>query len=213
MKTDDLIALLARQPDALPRPPLRRDWILASLVGLAAAFAVMAAVLGVRPDLDAASASPLFWQKVLALALLAAFSGWAAFRSGMPGRGLGPGRSVRWAVPAWLLVATAFTVWAAPTGGAWALFISPTILVCLSMIPLLAVIPALALGWALKRAAPTEPAQAARAIGWAAGGIGAFVYAFHCQADQPAYVLVWYGAAVAITVVLVQAIASRWLRW
>ena len=213
MKTEDLIALLARQPDAMPRPQLRRDWILASLVGLAAAFAVMAAVLGIRPDIGAVSSNPLFWQKVSALALLAGFSGWAAFRSGMPGRGLGPGRSVRWAVPAWLSVATAFTLWAAPAGGGWALFLSPTILVCLTMIPVLAMAPALALGWTLRRAAPTEPAQAARALGWAAGGIGAFVYAFHCQADQPGYVLVWYGAAVVITVVLVQAIASRWLRW
>lgn len=213
MKTDDLISLLARQPDALPRPQLRREWLLSLLLGLGAAFVLMASVLGLRPDLGVVVSSALFWQKVSALGLLAAFSSWAAFRAGMPGRGLGPGRMARWAIPAWLLSATAMTLWLAPPGGRLSLFYSPTILICLTMIPVLATVPALVLSWVLRRAAPTDPTQAARAVGWAAGGIGAFVYAFHCQADQPAYLLMWYGAAVMITVVLVQAIASRWLRW
>lgn len=213
MKTDDLIALLARQPDALPKTPPMRDTLFAALAGLAAAFLLMAAMLGPRPDLAEALAAPLFWQKAGALAVLVALAGVATYRAGLPGRPLQPAERMRWIAPAWLAVATAISVAAAPAGARMALFHSPTILLCLAMIPVLSVLPAAAAIWALRRAAPTEPARAARAAGWMAGAIGGFAYAFHCQADQPGYVLVWYGLAVTATVALTQAIATRWLRW
>jgi hypothetical protein len=213
MKTDDLITLLARQPDALPKVHPARDTALAVLAGLAAAFAMMALVLGPRPDLAEAAIAPLFWQKAGALALLVALAGVTAHRSGLPGRSLRSAERLRWAAPVWLAVATVATLMAAPAGERLGLFHSPTILVCLTMVPLLSVLPAAAMVWALRRAAPTDPARAARAVGWTAGAIGAFAYAFHCQADQPGYVLVWYGLALIATVALTQATALRWLRW
>ncbi|MCE2945401.1 MAG: NrsF family protein [Lysobacteraceae bacterium] len=213
MKTDDLITLLARQPDALPKGRPLRDTALAAFAGLLAAFVLMAAVLGPRPDVVDALAAPLFWQKAGALALLVALATVAAHRVGLPGRPLRSTERLRWAAPLWLAVATVVTVVSAPAGERLALFHSPTILVCLTMVPLLSVLPAAAMLWALRRAAPTEPARAARAVGWAAGAIGAFAYAFHCQADQPGYVLVWYGLALVATVTLTRATATRWLRW
>lgn len=213
MKTDDLIALLARQPDALPKTHPARDALLASIAGLCAAFVLMAVLLGPRPDLAAVAATPLFWQKAGSLALLMLVAGISAYRAGLPGRALRTIEHLRWAVPAWLAVATVVTIATAPAGKALSMFYSPTILVCLTMVPLLSVLPAAAMIWALRRAAPTEPARAARAVGWMAGAIGAFAYAFHCQADQPGYVLLWYGLAIATTVVLTQATATRWLRW
>ena len=213
MKTDDLISLLARQPDALPNTRPRRDVLLAGVVGLCAAFALMALLLGPRPNLAFVATTPLFWQKAGGLALLMVVAGVSAYRAGLPGRALRPVERLRWAVPAWFAVATLVTVATAPAGKALWLFYSPTIVVCLTMIPALSVLPAVAMVWALRRAAPTDPARAARAVGWIAGATGALAYAFHCQADQPGYVLVWYGLAVATTVVLTQAIATRWLRW
>ena len=213
MKTDDLITLLARQPDALPKTHPLRETALAGVAGLVAALLLMALVLGPRTDLAEAVASALFWQKIGALALLAVVAGVAAYRSGLPGRSLQSAEGLRWAVPAWLAVATVVTVVSAPAGERLALFHSPTILVCLTMVPLLSVLPAAAMLWALRRAAPTEPARAARAVGWTAGAIGAFAYAFQCQADHPGYVLLWYGLAVVATVTLTRATATRWLRW
>lgn len=213
MKTEDLIAMLARQPDALPDTRPARDALLAGLVGLCAAFVLMSLLLGPRPDLALALATPLFWQKIGTLAALVAVAGIVAYRAGLPGRALRNTERLRWAVPAWLAAATAVTLLAAPEGGRLALFHSPTILTCLTMVPLLAVLPAAAMVLALRRAAPTEPARAARAVGWMAGAIGAFAYAFHCQADQPGYVLLWYGLAIGLSVVISQAIATRWLRW
>ena len=213
MKTDDLITLLARQPAALPRPQLRRDWAFASVAGLAMAFALMLLGLGARDDLAAALASPLFWQKGAALALFAGLSGIVAYRSGLPGRELGRVAALRWVLPVWLALGAALLLVGAPAGERWAQFSSPTIVACLTSIPLLSVPAALAMLWVLRRAAPVEPARAARAVGWAAGGIGAFAYAFHCQSDAPGYVLLWYGLALGLTVLIVQATATRWLRW
>ncbi|GIX38487.1 MAG: hypothetical protein KatS3mg128_0438 [Silanimonas sp.] len=213
MKTDDLIALLARQPDALPHTNPRRDGWLAGLVGLGAALALMLTVLGPRPDLGAAVAAPLFGQKVGALGLLALVGSAVAIRAGLPGRAASAIEHARWLAPGWLAIATLLTVLATPHGARAALFTSPTILVCLTAIPLLSALPAVGFVWALRRAAPTNPRRAARAVGLAAGSLGAFAYAFHCQADQPGYVLLWYGLAIAITVAASEAIASRWLRW
>lgn len=213
MKTDDLITLLARQPDALPKGRPLRDTALAAFAGLLAAFVLMAAVLGPRPDVVDALAAPLFWQKAGALALLVALATVAAHRVGLPGRPLQSAERLRWLAPVWLAIATGVVLLATPAGERLAQFQSPTILVCLTMVPLLSVPTAAAMVWALRRAAPTEPARAARAVGWMSGAIGAFAYAFHCQADQPSFVLLWYGLAVMLTVVATQAIATRWLRW
>jgi len=213
MKTDDLITLLARQPDALPKGRPLRDTALAAFAGLLAAFVLMAAVLGPRPDVVDALAAPLFWQKAGALALLVALATVAAHRVGLPGRPLQSAERLRWLAPVWLAIATGVVLLATPAGERLAQFQSPTILVCLTMVPLLSVPTAAAMVWALRRAAPTEPARAARAVGWMSGAIGAFAYAFHCQADQPGFVLLWYGLAVMLTVVATQAIATRWLRW
>ena len=213
MKTEELIALLARQPAALPRPHLRRDWALASLAGLATALALMLVALGARGDLAAALGSPMFWQKLAAISAFAALSGVVAFRYGLPGREGGRTAALRWAVPAWLALGMVLVLVGAPAEQRFAQFSSPTILACLTSIPVLSIPAALAMLLVLRRAAPVEPARAARAIGWAAGGIGAFAYAFHCQSDAPGYLLLWYGLAMGLTVLIVQATATRWLRW
>ena len=213
MKTDDLIQLLARQPAALPRPRLAPEWWLASLAGLAAAIVLMLLVLGPRSGLAAAWASPLFWHKLGVVAGFALLSGAIAYRSALPGRRAGSLSNLRWGIVGWLLVATIAVFASAPEGRAWAQFNSSTILVCLASIPLLALPTAVALIAVLRRGAPTDPAGAARAVGCAAGAVGAFAYAFHCPQDAPGYLLVWYGLALAITVGLVRATATRWLRW
>lgn len=213
MKTDDLIHLLARQPAALPRPMPRRDLMAAVALGAALAATLMLIVLGPRAGLAAAVATPLFAQKIGALLVFALLSAAVAFRAGQPGRTPGvPGRW-RWAVPAWWGLATLVVALLDPAGDPLAQFRSGTELQCLVSIPLLSLPAAVALGWAVRRGAPTAPPAAATAIGLAAGGIGALAYAFHCPQDAPGYLLLWYGLAVAATTLLVRATAPRWLRW
>jgi hypothetical protein len=213
MGTDELITLLARRPEALPPRHPRRDWWIASVLGMGGALGLMLVLLGPRADVADALGQPLFLQKLCALALLAILSGWAAYRAGVPGRELRTPLRSRWLVPLWLAIATGATLLSAPAGERLALFHSPTILQCLVLVGVLALPPVVALAWALRRAAPTDLPLASNALGWAAGAMGAFAYAFHCEADQPGYVLVWYGLAIAWFVALTRAVGARWLRW
>ncbi len=213
MKTEELIALLARHPEAMARPRPLLEWTLALSVAVASAFALMLLLLGPRADLQSVMAQPMFWQKLGILGLFAASGLLWAHRAGIPGREGGWQAGLRWAGPLWAVAATLVTVLSAPAGARAELFWSPSVFWCLGMIPVLSVVPAIALIVLLQRAAPAEPARAARAAGMAAAGVGAVAYAFHCPTDQPGYLLLVYGAAIASTTLITQFVGQRLLRW
>jgi hypothetical protein len=84
---------------------------------------------------------------------------------------------------------------------------------CLVNVGLLAAPPAILFAALLRRGAPTQPARAAAAAGIGAGGLGAFIFAFHCPHDDPLYVAVWYGGAIAIAAGLARLALPRLARW
>jgi hypothetical protein len=212
MRTDELIALLARQPGADWRPP-RGRWAVALMAGMALAFLAMALSLGPR--------DPQLWPYLtagFALKLALCLSLWLvavqlAWRRSLPARGDGPWRS---AVPglALLLLVLAAAAWLpADAAARHAQWWSPTILTCLLSIPLLGLPAGLLLGWAARQGAATDPAASGWAVGLSAGACGALAYAFHCPMDAPAYLLCWYLPAIALTGVLGRWAGRRWLRW
>jgi len=60
---------------------------------------------------------------------------------------------------------------------------------------------------------PTLPSRSAGAAGLAAAGIGAWVFAFYCDHDDPLYVAVWYGVAVLGVSGLTRLVLPRLIRW
>ena len=54
---------------------------------------------------------------------------------------------------------------------------------------------------------------AGAAAGLLAAGIGATLYATHCQSDSPLFVAVWYVIATAIVTAAGAILGSRLLRW
>ena len=66
MKTDDLIAMLASGPDVAAAAPPGAPWRAAATVGagVLASVALMAMLLGVRPNLEQLILLPDFWIKV-----------------------------------------------------------------------------------------------------------------------------------------------------
>ena len=72
------------------------------------------------------------------------------------------------------------------------------IILALPMIALLAVL--------MRRAAPVYPKRRAMAAGLAASTFGALIFTACCPMNDPLYIVVWYGAAVAAV-----SIAARWL--
>lgn len=64
-----------------------------------------------------------------------------------------------------------------------------------------------------RRAAPARPRAAATAAGLAAASWGAVVFAWTCPHDDPAYVAVWFGLALAAGALAGRLLLPRLLRW
>lgn len=176
------------------------------------------AIRGVRPDLGEAMAGMAFWWKSMGLALVAALATAAALISldpatTTPRRLGGLLRAVGVAVP--VLLALGWLI-DAGTAGAAALVARLDWrdgLDCLVNIVLLSLPPVLALGVLGQRGAPAQPERTAIAAGLAAAGFGAFVFAFHCDHDDPLYIAAWYGGAVLGVAGLARLMLPRLLRW
>ncbi|GAB4466801.1 MAG: NrsF family protein [Burkholderiaceae bacterium] len=213
MKTDDLIAVLARELQPVdPRVPLRA-FALAIAAGIAAELTLLHTSLARELLLPAYLAQPMFWVKFAFGALLALSSLWAALRLGRPGMPL----SVAGVLPfvplaaVWLLAAIALAT-AAPDQRE-ALVWGQTWSTCPPTIALLS-LPALAGALlALRKMAPTRPAWAGAAAGALAGGLGAAAYALQCPELAAPFIGVWYVIGIA-AVVAIGAVAGRYvLRW
>jgi hypothetical protein len=49
--------------------------------------------------------------------------------------------------------------------------------------------------------------------GLAAAGIGALLYASHCQDDSPLFMATWYVIATVIVALIGALLGTRFLRW
>jgi hypothetical protein len=65
MKTEELIALLAKDATPVKRGALPMRIALFALLGAAAAFVMLVPWLGIRPDLAEAVTGPTFWMKAV----------------------------------------------------------------------------------------------------------------------------------------------------
>jgi hypothetical protein len=179
-------------------------------LGLAASIAGFALALGVRPD--AAAAIPATAAK-LAFALLAAACGlWTFDRLGRPdqavGKALAPG------VAAFIFAAIWIGVDIALFGaGDWkARLVGHNATHCLTLIPLFALAPLLALIVMLRRAAPVRPRLAGAAAGLGAAGVAAALYALNCNDDSALFVAAWYPLAGALVTALGAALGGL-IKW
>lgn len=213
MKTDDLIAVLALEPDFPGPRRASRGLALWSGVGALAAAAVTLVALGPRPDLDQMTGLASFFGKAGYTLALAAAGLWLAQRLGQPGR--------RTAGPlitlALLLVgglaAVAAELAMTPPAARMAQIMGRSALICplaILGLGLLALVPALL---AARRLAPLRPAAAGAAIGLLAGGLAATAYGLHCAETAVSFLVIWYGLGVVATAGLGAVIGARLLRW
>jgi hypothetical protein len=211
MNTDDLIGRLAA--DLAPGDPWRieRRVAAAAAGGLAVALGVILATLGARPDLPATLTSGAGLLKFAGGAMVAMLAMRIGCRLSRPA--LRPvlcpmTRALALGVAA-LAAAALLTAPPTPPMGA-ILRAAPA---CTWSIVALSVIPLAAALAALRAGAPQRPARAGAAAGLGAGALGALAYAVWCPADDPAYVAVAYGGALAASAGI-GAIAGRVaLRW
>ena len=213
MKTDELIHLLAADERPVQSAAIEQRFALASAVGIAGAAALMLAWFGLRPDLQASLAVPMFWGKLVFAAALATAGLALLRRMARPGMATG---AAAWAVAVPPLVLWGLALWAlsqAPAAERMPLLLGSTWRTCPFNIAALSV-PAFVAGfWALRGAAPTRLAWAGAGVGLLAGALGALVYALHCPEMAAPFLAVWYVAGMAIPTAAGALLGPRLLRW
>ena len=213
MKTDELIHLLATDDRPVQPSAIERRFAVASAVGIAGAGVLMLALFGLRSDLLATMALPMFWGKLVFAAALAA-AGLALLRR-MARPGMSLGHAMLWlAVPPLVLWGMALgALWQVPAAERVPLILGSTWRTCQFNIAVLSV-PAFVAGfWALKGAAPTRLAWAGAGAGLLAGALGALVYALHCPEMATPFLAVWYVVGMTIPTALGAILGPRLLRW
>ncbi|MDE2184778.1 MAG: DUF1109 domain-containing protein [Alphaproteobacteria bacterium] len=211
MRTDELIDRLAGHLAPVSRGAAGR--ILAAGVGggSAVSFVLMAAWLGIRPDLAQAVSTGAYWMKFLYTL------GFAAAGLGSVSRLARPGGRPNWAVellPAALVAALAAAQWiSAPPFQHHHLLMGASHLVCPWRIVALSLPVFAGTVWSLRRLAPTRLLLTGAAAGLFAGAAGAWIYAFHCDESSAVFVAVWYTLGIALAGVLGALLGRRLLRW
>ena len=213
MRTDALIEMLAAGPVAVGRHTVERRLAGAAALGLAVSATAMLAFLGLRPDLAAAAALPMFWLKLAVPILLAAAFAIASARLASPG-----------GVPAWGWLAAAallLALWAmafaevarVPPDQRAAMIEGASAWPCVASIGLLSVPPMVSLFIAIRGLAPTRATRAGLAAGALAGSLAAAVYALHCNETALPFLAVWYVLGIGLAAALGAAAGTRLLRW
>lgn len=213
MKTDELVALLAREAPPVPRHAAARRFAIALLAGVPLSIAWMVFEYGVRRDLVQTMFWPMFWVK-LVVPLAIAIAGFVVVQ-----RLARPGARVRsaWlglALPVLALWVMGVVAWLlAPAEDRAALVWGQTWRTCAFNIAAISVPVFVASLVSLKSLAPTRPALAGAAAGAMSAGVAAAVYALHCQELAAPFLAIWYVAGMTLPVLAGAAIGHRFLRW
>jgi hypothetical protein len=212
MKTDELIAALAADTKTVSKPINRQLWI-AIAGGAIVATLIFLLGVGPRPDIAAALETPRFlYNYVLTLTLLASAVG-LMLHLARPGA-VPAGWLAALAIPPALLVASVIAEIFLVPSPAWSMnLMGKNAVVCLVVIPLLSAAPLAAVMWTLRDGAPTHPVLAGAVAGLVAAGIGATLYATHCQDDSPFFIAAWYGLAIMMVTAVGAFLGARLLRW
>ena len=213
MKTDDLVAMLAAGPVAVPRQAASRRLGLALAIGAPLSLAILLVEYGLRRDLLQALFWPMFWVKLLFPLAIAG----AAFvmvqrlaRPGVPGRRAWIG-AVLPVLAVWALAVVAW--FDTPVEGRMPSLMGQSWRICAMSIAVMALPVFVGAMAALRSLAPTRPALAGAAAGALAGGVGAAVYALHCMELTAPFLAVWYVSGIAVPVLVGALLGPRLLRW
>jgi hypothetical protein len=211
MRTDEMIAALAADPQPVARPAPRLAVAMAvggvlTLVGLI--LALGSPIGPVEERGVARTVGKLSYP--LAVGLIALL---AALAAGRPGSRFEPRASLL-VLP--LLAVAAFSavdLATAPTAAWDRMLFGWTSVRCFSAVTLGSIPAILALIYAFRTLAPTRPPVAGFLIGLAAGGISAAAYALYCQEASPAFLLATYTPAMLVPALAGVLLGGRLLRW
>ncbi len=208
MKTDELIGLLVRDLGTTPTAPTRQLWRWLPLAVLIVG-GLFLAVLGLRPDIGSRSVVYPTSLKLGLGALIAAAAGAGALRL------VRPEASVSWSalVTAPIAAVIVFVLardlsWMAEPAPRWT-----SVLRCVTLIPVMALLPLAAFLTAMRAGAVTRPEIAGALAGLASAGLAMLAYGLNCTEDSPLFVAVWYSVAAMLSAMIGAFAARRALVW
>ena len=165
----------------VPRSFVPRRLALGLGTGLVISIVLVLAILGPRPDMGSAMHSMMFWMKLVYPLSLAAIAVFAAERLARPAASAAS--RVAWLpVPVVLLALLALiAMMLAPQSAREPMLMGHSARLCPFLVLAFAAPPLAGLIWAMRGFAPTRLGETGFVIGLAAGGAGAFAYAWHCN--------------------------------
>ena len=211
MKTDDLIALLARNAGPAERAVVARRLAPALLLGWALSTGLALWLLGAQPL--AVFQTPGPWIKLGYAAALVVAAGVLTARLSRPVARLQMPRRALLGVALAMGALGAVHLARTPAGERATALLGQTWLLCPWNLVMLS-LPALAvILWAVRGLAPTRLPQAGWACGLLAGAIGATGYALSCPESSATFVAIWYTLGIGLTAGLGRWLGPRVLRW
>ncbi|SUZ32809.1 hypothetical protein ROE7235_02571 [Roseibaca ekhonensis] len=210
MRTQDLISALAA--DTLPQPPVIRQISRALVPAVAVSVVAFILFWGARPDIVATLGSMAVLKTLGPLALVALS---VAYALALSHPGVADERRKIALGGALLLCALLFVVVFAQQGlaGLAGALSTPSLLVCLLSVPVLAAPLLAAMLWGLSSGASMRPRVTGAAAGLAAGGAAAALYSFYCDKDMVLFVLPAYSVAIGSVVLAGALLGPRALKW
>jgi hypothetical protein len=198
---------------AVPPSFVPRRLLLGVGLGALVSLVWVLAVLRLRPDLGHAMATPMFWLKLVYPLSLALVAGFAAERLARPAA-RARDRLVWLAAPfaAVALIAVVQFVTVSPRSH-HAIVMGGSARVCPFLVLASSIPPLLGLVWAMRGLAPTRLRETGAVIGLAAGGVGAFAYAWHCTEWGAPFLALWYTAGILASAILGALLGPLLLRW
>jgi hypothetical protein len=213
MNTEQLIRSLSE--DVRPVSPNALGWRLGlgMFGGAVVTMAIVAAILGIRPDLHTAMHRFSFWMKWIYTASLGVGAVIAVVRLARPTtvslRGL-------WllAVPVLLLAGIGIGELVNTPSRDWlAMWLGASWKVCPWLVLTLAMPIFVGLLWSFRKLAPTRLRAAGAAAGLAAGAWAATIYCLHCPEVSAIFVLTWYSLGIMLAAGVGALLGPRLMRW
>jgi hypothetical protein len=213
MQTDDLIAHLTGELEPVRGAEVVRILAAGLALGLLGSALLMAATIGIRPDIVQAMGGAAFWLKFTYTLVIALLGLKLVERMGRPGTDASwPALLI--AVPVLTLMSMmAMQMMPADSATRHALLMGHSADVCSVLIAGLALPLFAGLFWSLRRLAPTRLTEAGAAAGLLAGSAAATIYAFHCTESTATFIAIWYTAGIALTTLMGAALGRVLLRW
>jgi hypothetical protein len=213
VKTDALIERLSERAEPVGARVAARALLIGAGAGALVSFAAMMSWLGPRPDLMQAMGTGAYWMKFFYTLLFALAGFWTLERLSRPGARTRTQMTLEAlpfaAVALWALVRLAL----APAAARMPMAMGHSSHVCPWRIVILSLPVFAGMLWGLRKLAPTRPALAGAAAGLAAGALGAFVYAFHCDESAAAFVALWYTFGIVAVGAIGAIVGHFLLRW